>query len=112
MVRRPSHRNEIHQATKHVDIPQTQYIDKVAVSPVAPQRQVPPATINQATKHVEILQYIDKVALLPVVMQRQAPRRQLLRSRNKMRKFRRPFRRGASRSVLSYRLMMCQCLRS
>ena len=50
-----------------------QYIDKVDVSPVALQRQVPPATINQATKHVEILQqYIDKVALLPVVMQRQA----------------------------------------
>ena len=57
--------------------------------------------INQATKYVEILQqYIDKVALLPVAMQRQAPRRQFLRSRNKLRKSRRPFLRRISERIV------------
>ena len=109
---RPSHKNANNQATKHVEIPQTQYIDKVAVSPIAMQSQVPLSTINQATKHVETLQqYFDKVALLPVAMQRQAPRCQVRRSRNKLWKSPRPFCRGSSRSVWSYRLTMCQCLR-
>ena len=63
-------------ATKHVEVPQTPYIDKVAVMPVVMQRQAPRPSINQATKHVEVPQtsFIDKVAVMPVVMQRQAPR--------------------------------------
>ena len=64
------------QATKHVEIPQTQYVDKVAAMLVVMQRQVPRPSFNQETKHVEIpqSQYSDKDVDTPVVMQRQVPR--------------------------------------
>ena len=70
---RPSHRNAIKQATKHVDFPQPHYTDKFVEVPVAMQRQVPqvqtlPKTmdvpsINQVTKHAESPQThnVDKV---------------------------------------------------
>ena len=59
----------LNQATKHVEISQTQHTDKVAAVLTMTQRQVP------ATKHAEIskTQYINKVAAVLIVMQRHVP---------------------------------------
>ena len=75
VTQRQAPRPAINQATKHVEILQTQYIDKVGNMPVVTQRQAPRPAINQATKHVEILQtqYVDKVGNMPVVMARHVP---------------------------------------
>ena len=61
----------LNQATKHVEILQTQYIDEVAAVLIVIQRQVRPS-LNQVTKNAEILQtqYIDKVATVFMVIQR------------------------------------------
>ena len=58
--------------TKNAEILQTQYIDKVAATPIVMQRQVRRPSLNQVTKNAEILQtqYIDKViVVMRVVMQ-------------------------------------------
>ena len=62
------------QATKHVEISHTQYIDKVVAVPTATQRQVSPS-LNQVTKHVETPQthFFDQGVGVPIVTQRQAP---------------------------------------
>ena len=76
-----TNRPSINQVTKHAEIPQIPYIDKVVDMPVVMQCQVPriqtvlkimEVPINQATKHAEFPQtlYIDKVVELPVVLQR------------------------------------------
>ena len=83
----------INQVTKHAEISQTQYCDKVIAVPIMIQRHFPqlqtvpktgeaPQTqflINQVTTHAEIsqTQFCDKVtAAMPVVIQRQVPRTQ------------------------------------
>ena len=69
MIQRHVPRPSLNQATKHVEISQTQYIDKVAAVPTVTQRQVP------ATKHAEIsqTQYINKFVAVLIVIQRQGP---------------------------------------
>ena len=62
--------------TKHVEVPQTPYLDKIAVMPVGMQRQAPRPSIDQVTRHAEFPQnlYIDKSVDLRVVLRRQVPR--------------------------------------
>ena len=57
-------------ATKHVEISQTQYCDKViAAMPVAVQRQVPRTQTFSKTVKVLPVQSIGRVANVPVIMQ-------------------------------------------
>ena len=63
----------MYQATKHVEILQTQYIGEDATISVVMQRQVLRPSPNQVTTHVEIshTQYINKVVAVLVATQRQ-----------------------------------------
>ena len=65
-------------ATTHVEILQTQYIDKVGNVPAVTQRQAPRPAINQATKHAEIPQTQNtptRLAVSPVAMHSDRPLR-------------------------------------
>ena len=62
---------KINQATKHIKIPQVQFLDKADDMLVDVQRQIPVAQTMQKTMEVPPSQCIDKVVDIPVVAQRQ-----------------------------------------
>ena len=55
---------------KTVDVPQVQYIDKIADAPVVMRGQVPTIQTVQKTVEVPQVQFIDRVVEVPVVTQR------------------------------------------
>ena len=59
----------LNQATKHVEIAQTQHIDMVAVMPVAMRQQAPPIQTVAKTVEGPPGPLIDKVVEAPVIMQ-------------------------------------------
>ena len=61
---------KINQATKHIKIPQVQFLDKADDMLVDVQRQIPVAQTMQKTMEVPPSQCIDKVVDIPVVAQR------------------------------------------
>ena len=67
------------QATMHVEIPQTQYIDQVVAvdTPVVMHQQVPQVQTVLATVDVPLVQSIGNV---PAVMRRQVPQFQTART--------------------------------
>merc|ERR1711881_625512 len=71
--KKPIIQEHITPVTKHVDVPQVQYVDKVVPVPVQKQRQVPMIQTVQKTVQVPQVQYIDKIVDVPVVKQRQVP---------------------------------------
>ena len=69
--KRPIIQEKINQVTKHVKIPQVQFLTKVDDMPVVVQRQVSTAQTVQKAMEVPLLQFTDKVVDNPVVVQRQ-----------------------------------------
>ena len=67
----PIIKEKINQATKHIKIPQVQFLDKADDKLVDVQRQMPVAQTMQETMEVSPLQFNDKVSDDPVVAQRQ-----------------------------------------
>ena len=63
----PIIKEKINQATKHIKIPQAQFLDML----VGIQRQILVAQTMQETMEVLLLQFSDKVVDIPVVAQRQ-----------------------------------------
>ena len=59
---------KINQVTKHVEVPLSQFIDKIVEIPVVAQRQI--STVQTVQKRIEIsqLQITDKVTDVPVVL--------------------------------------------
>ena len=69
-VQKPTIQEKINQVTKHIKIPQVQFLDKADDMLVDVQRQIPVAQTMQKTMEVPPLQFTDKVGI-PVVAQRQ-----------------------------------------
>ena len=69
----PIIKEKINQATKHIKIPQVQFLNKADDKPVVVQRQVPMTQTVRKTVEVPPLQFTDKVVDVPVVAQRQIP---------------------------------------
>ena len=58
---------------KTVEVPQTQFIDRVVDTPVVQQRQVPTVQMVQKTMENPQAQFLDEVVGMPVVVQRKVP---------------------------------------
>ena len=63
----------LNQVTKHVEIPQTQYINKVIAVLIMKKRQVPQLQTVAKTVEAAKMQFIGKIVDVPVIMQRQVP---------------------------------------
>ena len=72
--KRPIIQEKINQVTKHIKIPQVQFLTKVDDMPVVVQRQVSTAQTVQKALEVPPLQFTDKVNDIPVEAQRQISR--------------------------------------
>ena len=68
---KPIIQEKINQATKHIKIPQVQFLDKADDMLVDVQRQIPVAQTLQKTMEVPPSQCTDKVVNIPVLAQRQ-----------------------------------------
>ena len=64
---------KINQVTKHIKIPQVQFLNKVDDMLVDVQRQIPVAQTVQKTTESPQLQFLDQAVDTPVVVQRQVP---------------------------------------
>ena len=64
---------KINQVTKHIKIPQVQFLNKVDDMLVDVQRQIPVAQTVQKTTEIPQLQFPDQAVDVPVVVQRQVP---------------------------------------
>ena len=62
---------KINRATKHIKIPQVQFLDKADDMLVDVQRQIPVAQTMQKTMEIPPSRCTDKVVDIPVVAQRQ-----------------------------------------
>ena len=60
-VQKPTIQEKINQVTKHIKIPQVQFLDKADDMFVDVQRQIPVAQTMQKTMEVPLLQFTDKV---------------------------------------------------
>ena len=69
--KKPIIQEKINQVTKHMKIPQAQFLDKANDMLVDVQRQIPVAQTMQKTMEVPLLQFTDKVVDNPVMVQRQ-----------------------------------------
>ena len=69
--KKPIIQEKMNQVTKHVKIPQVQFLTKVDDMPVVVQRQVSTAQTVQKAMEVPLLQFTDKVVDNPVVVHRQ-----------------------------------------
>ena len=69
--KKPIIQEKINQVTRHIKIPQVQFLTKVDDMPVVVQRQVSTAQTVQKAMEVPPLQFTDKVMNIPVVAQRQ-----------------------------------------
>ena len=78
-VQKPTIQEKINQATKHVEVPLVQFLNKVDEIPVVAQRQIPIVVQTiQKTTDIPQLQCIDKVIDVPVVSVAQAPHVQIV----------------------------------
>ena len=70
---KPIIQEKINQVTKHVEIPELQFTDKVIDKPVVAQRQI--STVQTVQTNIEIpqLQYCDEVIDVPAVFVEQVP---------------------------------------
>ena len=71
--KKPIVQEKINQVTKHIDVPQVQFLDKAGDMLVGMQRHVPMTQTVRKTVEVPPLQFTDKVSDIPVVAQRQIP---------------------------------------
>ena len=69
--KKPNIQEKINQVTKHIKIPQAQFLDKANDMLVDVQRQIPVVQTMQKTMEVPLLQFTDKAVDNPVVVQRQ-----------------------------------------
>ena len=69
--KKPIIQEKINQVTRHIKIPQVQFLTKVDDMPVVVQRQVSTAQIVQKAMEVPPLQFTDTVNDIPVEAQRQ-----------------------------------------
>ena len=76
-VQKPNIQEKINQVTKHIKIPQVQFVDKAGDTLVDVQRQIPMAQTVQKTMEIPQLQCVDKVVDVPVVLVVQAPQMQV-----------------------------------
>ena len=101
----------ISEPTQTVDMPVPETLRTFLQERLSERTQITvPVPFQEETDEVikrSILQSAFHSALLNKSLMRRC-----LRSRSKLWKSQRPLRRGASRSVTSYKLRMCQCLRS
>ena len=74
--KKPIIQEKINQVTRHIKIPQVQFLTKVDDMPFVVQRQVSTAQTVQKAMEVPPLQFTDKVMNIPVVAQRQIPMEQ------------------------------------
>ena len=76
---KPIIQEKINPMTKHVEIPELQFLDKVEEIPVVAQRQIP-IVVQTVQKTIEIpqLQCIDDVIDVPVVLVTQVPQVQVV----------------------------------
>ena len=72
--KKPIIQETINQLTKHIDVPQVQFLDKADDMPVVVQRQIPMVQTVQKTMEIPQLQYCDEVIDVPVVSVVQVPR--------------------------------------
>ena len=63
--KKPSIHEKINQATKHVEVPQAQFLDKAGDMPVVVQRQIPMVQTVQKTMEIPQLQIVEKPAETP-----------------------------------------------
>ena len=73
-VQKPVMQKKINQVTKHIKIPQVQFLDKADNMLVDVQRQILPMALTvQKTTEIPQLQFPDQAVDAPVVVQRQVP---------------------------------------
>ena len=70
-VQKPTIQEKLNQVTKHIKIPQVQFLDKADDMLVDVQRQIPVAQTMQKTMEVPPSRVTDKVSDIPVVAPRQ-----------------------------------------
>ena len=66
-VQKPTIQEKINQVTKHIKIPQVQFLDEADDILVDVQRQIPMAQTVQKTAEILQLQFLDQVVDVPVV---------------------------------------------